>query len=425
MLDPHRLEWQNRILDIVTTLNRWGWGWRGFSSAEPYSPAANASPSRPSRRVTGIKPSGLRLLLVGGGHAHVLVVEAFRRRPEPGLTITLVSKDRLTPYSGMLPGHLAGAYAREEIHIDLEHLAEASGAKFVQDEAIGFDTDAKRVRLKSGNTLTYDLLSINIGITPDLSGIVGAEEHALAVKPIGDLLAQWDRLAAEAVKPEGPRRFAIVGGGVAGICLAFAVCAFLRLRVRAPTQVSLISASASPEINSAMARRIAGALRRRGVQRFDDAAASITPRGVTLASGRRIPADAVLISTRAAPPSAIRDTDLAKDPKGFLAVTPTLQVLGKESIFAAGDCATMVSYPRPKAGVFAVRQGPVLARNLRRAVRGESLEAYIPQRDHLVLIATGDGRAIGGRGRILAFEGRFAWRLKDWLDRRFMRRFAR
>lgn len=335
MLDPYRLGWQTRILAIVTTLSRWRWCWRGFSSAEPYSPAANASPSRPSRRVTGIEPCGSRLLLVGGGHAHVLVLEAFRRRPEPGLTISLVSKDRLTPYSGRLPGHLAGAYAREEIHIDLEHLAEASGAKFVQDEAIGFDTDAKRVRRKSGNTLTYDLLSINIGITPDLSGIVGAEEHALAVKPIGDLLAQWDRLAAEAVKPEGPRRFAIVGGGVAGICLAFAVCAYLRLRVRAPTQVSLISASASPEINSAMARRIEGPLRRHGVQRYDDAAASITPRGVTLASRRRIPADAVLISTRAAPPSAIRDTDLAKDPNGFLAITPTLQVRGKECIFAA------------------------------------------------------------------------------------------
>jgi selenide,water dikinase len=145
---------------------------------------------------------------------------------------------------------------------------------------------------------------------------------------------------------------------------------------------------------------------------------------VTLASGRRVPADAVLVSTRAAPPLAIRQTSLAKDQDGFLAIGPTLQVLNDGAVFAAGDCATMVEHPRPKAGVFAVRQGPVLARNLRRALRGEALEAYVPQRDHLVLIGTGDGRAIGGRGRFVAFEGSLAWRLKDWIDRRFMRRFA-
>jgi len=351
------------------------------------------------------------------------VLEAFARTPEPGLTITLVSKDLLTPYSGMLPGHLAGVYTREEIHVDLGRLVQACGAKLVLDEAIGFDSDAKQVRLKSGKTLPYDILSIDIGITPDLSGIAGAEEHALAVKPIGDLLAHWDRLVDEAVKPEGPRRFAIVGGGVAGICLAFAVSAFLRAHVRAPTQVSLISASASPEINPAMAKRISLALRHLGIQCHDDMAIAIAPEGVSLASGRQIPADAVLVSTRAAPPPAIRDSGLAKDWNGFLALAPTLQVLNEKTVFAAGDCATMVEHPRPKAGVYAVRQGPVLARNLRRVVRGEALEAYIPQRDHLVLIATGGGRAIGGRGRLIAFEGRLAWRLKNWLDRRFMRRF--
>jgi NADH dehydrogenase FAD-containing subunit len=130
------------------------------------------------------------------------------------------------------------------------------------------------------------------------------------------------------------------------------------------------------------------------------------------------------VSTHGAVPPVLAGTDWAKDESGFLAVRPTLQILNDDSVFAAGDCATMSAHPRPKAGVFAVRQGPVLARNLRRALRGEALERSIPQRDHLMLIATGDGRAIGGRGRFLAFEGRLAWRLKDFIDRRFMRRFA-
>ncbi|MBF9196294.1 FAD-dependent oxidoreductase [Microvirga terrestris] len=367
---------------------------------------------------------GKRLLLVGGGHAHVLVLEAFARNPEPGLTITLVTKDGLTPYSGMLPGHLAGTYTRDEIHIDLKRLVRAAGAELILDEAVGFDRAARRVRLKGGEELAYDILSVDIGITPDLSGIAGAEEHALAVKPIGSLLEKWDRLVDSALAPDGPRRFAIVGGGVAGICLAFAVRAFFAARVTDPITVSLIGASEAPSINAGMRRRIARALKRRGIAvHAEDVAVRIDRSGVTLASGRHVPADAVLVSTHAAPPSVLATTDWAKDDSGFLAVRPTLQILNDETAFAVGDCATMVAHPRPKAGVFAVRQGPVLARNLRRAVRGEALEAYIPQRDHLLLIATGDGRAIGGRGRFLAFEGRLAWRLKDFIDRRFMRRF--
>lgn len=368
---------------------------------------------------------GKHLVLIGGGHAHVFVLESFARSPEPDLRLTLVSKDRFTPYSGMLPGHMAGFYDREEMHIDLRRLAARSGATLIQAEATGFDTEARQVLLRSGEVIPYDILSIDIGITPDLSDIQGAAEHALAVKPIGDLLGKWDRLVARAERPDGPRRFAVVGGGVAGICLAFAVASHLRNRVSEQTRVALISASASPELNAGMCRRIVRALKRHGIKvHADDPAKAIDPEGVTLASGRRVPSDAVLVSTGAAPPQAIRDANLAKDEHGFLAIGPTLQVLSDEIVFATGDCATMVAHPRPKAGVFAVRQGPVLARNLRRALRGEDLEEHVPQRDHLVLVGTGDGRAIGGRGRFIAFEGRLAWRLKDWLDRRFMRRFA-
>jgi selenide,water dikinase len=370
------------------------------------------------------KTARKRLLLVGGGHAHVLVLEAFARNPEPGLTITLVSKDPLTPYSGMLPGHLAGTYTRDEIHIDLERLARASGARLVVDEAVGFDRVARRVRLKGGEALAYDILSVDIGITPDLSGIAGATEHALAVKPIGSLLEKWERLVDSALAPGGPRRFAIVGGGAAGICLAFAVQSFFRSRVSDTIEVSLIGSSDASGINARMCRRIARALKgRRIAVHAEDAAFRIDQDGVTLASGRFVPADAVLVSTHAAPPPVLATADWAKDVSGFLAVRPTLQILNDDAVFAAGDCATMIAHPRPKAGVFAVRQGPVLARNLRRAMRGEALENYIPQRNHLLLIATGDSRAIGGRGRFLAFEGRLAWRLKDVIDRRFMRRF--
>ena len=361
------------------------------------------------------------LLLAGGGHAHVFVLEAFARRPEPGLRLTLVAQDRFSPYSGMLPGHMAGLYRREEMHIDLERLARRCGAVLIEDDVRRIVPDARQVCLGSGEVLAYDLLSVDIGIVPDLTGIEGAAEHALTVKPIGSLLPKWDRLLADADRGDGPHRVAIVGGGIAGICLAFAAASRLR---RMGAEITLIGAGPSPEVNAGMARRVRHALKRRGVALLSgDPVVAIDRHGVILANGDSVAADAVLVSTHAAPPRVIREAALAKDGRGFLAIGPTLQVLGRDDVFAAGDCATMVAHPRPKAGVFAVRQGPVLARNLRRALRGKPLEAYVPQRDHLVLIGTGDGSAIGGRGRWLSFEGRWAWRLKDWLDRRFMRRF--
>lgn len=351
----------------------------------------------------------------------MIVLEAFARRPEPGLRLTLVAKDRFSPYSGMLPGHLAGLYGREEMHIDLERLARRCGAALIEGEASRIEPDARQVCLGSGEVLAYDVLSIDIGIVPDLTGIEGADEHALAVKPIGDLLPKWDRLLADAERGQGPRRLAIVGGGIAGICLAFAAASRLR---HTGASITLIGAGPSPEINAGMARRVGHALKRHGIALLSgEPVVAIHRHGVTLANGDSVAADAVLVSTHAAPPRVLHEAALEKDGRGFLAIGPTLQVLGWGNVFAAGDCATMEAHPRPKAGVFAVRQGPVLARNLRRALRGEPLEAYVPQRDHLILIGTGDGSAIGGRGRWLSFEGRWAWRLKDWLDRRFMRRF--
>lgn len=372
-----------------------------------------------------------RLVLVGGGHAHLFVLKAFADAPEPGVHLTLVTRDRFTPYSGMLPGHVAGLYGRSEMHIDLARLAGRSGARMITEDAVALDPEARRLRLKSGAEVPYDILSVDIGITPDLDAIPGARAHALAVKPIGDFLAKWDRLRARILTPEGPRRIAVIGGGVAGICLVLAVAAALRRAAGGAGlgpeafRFTLVSAAPPAELNSGMRRRVLRALSERAIEVSPgEPAAAIDATGITLRNGTRIASDAVLVSTQAVPPPLVRDTDLATDARGFLAIRPTLQALGRDEVFAAGDCATLIADPRPKAGVFAVRQGPVLARNLRRALRGEALEEHRPQKSWLVLIGTGDGEAIGGRGRLIAFGGRFAWRLKDAIDRRFMRRFG-
>lgn len=378
-----------------------------------------------------------RLVLVGGGHSHAIVLDDLRRRREPGLAPTVIAPSPLAPYSGMLPGHVAGIYDHGAMHIDIASLAIEAGGRYVRAAARGFDAAARTVVLETGERIGYDILSIDIGITPDLSRIAGAAEHALAVKPIGDLLPKVERLVAAARAPEGPRRFAVVGAGAAGTCLAFALAARLRRDARetgrdpSAIAVSLISAHALlPELNPAARRHARARLAASGIALVEDdgavAVAGATaerPGLLTLASGRTLAADAVLVAVGAKAPPALRGSGLALTPDGFLAVRPTLQATSHDEVFGAGDCASSITDPRPKAGVFAVRQGPILARNLRRFARGEPLAVYAPQSRWLVVIATADGRAIAARGKSFALEGRLAWWLKDRLDRDFVARF--
>ncbi len=368
-----------------------------------------------------------RLVLVGGGHAHALVMRGLIDAPEPGLAVTLVAPERHAPYSGMLPGHIAGIYSREEMHIDLTRLAGRLGAEFLREKAVGFDAASRQVILSGGGRLDYDILSIDIGITPDLDAIAGARDHALAVKPIGDLLEKIDRLVARARDRDGPRRFAIVGGGAAGICLAFALHERLRREIGDGARFSFVILTAGdllPEANALARRLVARALARRGIAVHTQARVqAVTQEGVVLAGGASLAADAVLVTSHARAPEALARSDLKRDPRGFLAIDETLRVTGEDRVFAAGDCATMIAHPRPKAGVFAVRQAEPLLANIRAAHRGEPLRHYIPQKDWLMLVSSADGRAMAARGGYLAFSGRLAWWLKDRIDRRFMALF--
>lgn len=367
------------------------------------------------------------LVLVGGGHAHALVLRALIDEPEPGIAVTLIAPERHSPYSGMLPGHIAGLYAREEMHIDLARLTQRLGARFVEDKAVAFDAAARKVTLAGGEVLGFDVLSIDIGITPDIAAIKGAREHALAVKPIGDLLEKIDRLIASARTPEGPKRFAVVGGGAAGICLAFALAARLRADGRDRHGYDFLVVTAGdllPEVNTLARRLVKRSLAGRGIAlRTHARVRAVTGDGLVLEDGEAVAADAVLVTSHAMAPPVLANGDLARDEHGFLAIDETLRVIGQDAVFAAGDCATMIDHPRPKAGVFAVRQGAPLAANLRAALRGEPLRGYVPQRDWLMLIASADGRAVASRGAYFAYGGRLAWWLKDRIDQRFMKLF--
>ena len=372
------------------------------------------------------------IVLVGGGHSHVGVLRSFAMQPVPGVRITLVCTDAHTPYSGMLPGYVAGHYDYDAVHIDLSRLAQFAGARFIRAEVIGMDRTERRLRLRDRPALAYDLASINIGSTPQVGAVPGAAEHAVAVKPIHRFNQRWLELLARIDAHAGPATIAVVGGGAGGVELTLAMQFRLRATLRAhgrdPDALTfhLFTADAMvlPTHNAAVQRRFADVLRERGVQVHLDAAVQEVQGGrLRTQSGAWFDADEIVWVTQAGGAAWLKGTGLALDDRGFVRVNDALQSVDDPRVFAAGDVASMDNYRLEKAGVFAVRMAAPLARNLRRALAQQPLQPYRPQRRWLALISTGDRFAVASRGG-LSFAGAWVWRWKDWIDRRFMRRFS-
>ena len=375
-------------------------------------------------------PLTKNLVLLGGGHCHVIVLKQLGMTPVPGVRVILISRVAETPYSGMLPGLIAGHYTKEEAHIALEPLARFARADAVFDEAIGLDLARKQVVFRQRSPIGYDVLSIDIGSTPNLT-VAGAAEHVTPVKPIDRLLERWSALTARLSADQSTRRrVAVVGGGAGGVELILSVQHAIHTR--------LVPAGRGAQIeyhlftndqvllshNASVRRRFERILAARGVRVHHGSGVVEVARGVLrTADGRTHEIDETLWTTQAAAAPWLAQSGLAVDTDGFVQVARTLRSISHGDVFAAGDIAAMVDDPRPKSGVFAVRQGLPLARNLRRALLGEPLEEYFPQRQFLSLISTGDRYAVASRGPI-AFEGAWVWRWKDWIDRRFMRQFT-
>ena len=277
--------------------------------------------------------------------------------------MTLVTRDLETPYSGMLPGVIAGIYTPDEAHIDLVRLTALTGTRLIHAEAIGLDRVEKRVLLAGRPAIAYDILSIDVGITPDLAAIAGAAKHGIAVKPIGGFLAKLEDLRARC-RAGDVRRIAVVGGGAGGVELLLSLRARLRADAaregRDPSfSFALVTADAllathHARVRAAFAKHLAAA----GVAVHAYCGVTALTEGkIMCRDGREIPADGVLLATQAAPPAWFAQTGLARDAGGFLAVTPTLQAANDQNVFAAGDCAGLIATPREKAGVYAVRAG--------------------------------------------------------------------
>lgn len=369
------------------------------------------------------------LVLLGGGHSHVAVLKRFGMKPLAGVRITMICRDVQTPYSGMLPGHVAGHYRHDEMHIDLAVLSRFAGARLYRSAVTGLDLKRRLVLCDNRPPVPFDVISINTGATPDMSAVPGAAENAVPVKPIGEFIERWDALCRRAAAHDGPLRIAVVGAGAGGVEILLAIRHALAGSAGGGCDAGFQLFAASPEILPEFGHRVRRAFRKilaaRGVAvHAGDPVVEVTPGRLRTAAGRTFEADEILWVTGARAPSWPAEAGLDVDGNGFIRVADTLQSTSHPGVFAAGDVAAVVDHPRPKSGVFAVRQGRPLARNLRRALLGEPPVAFRPQSRFLSLISTGDRHAVASRGP-WTFAGRFAWTWKDWIDRRFMDRYNR
>lgn len=355
------------------------------------------------------------LVLIGGGHTHALVLRKWGMNPLPGVRVTVINPGPTAPYSGMLPGFVAGHYTRAELDIDLVKLARFAGARIINGYARAIDPSSKTITVAGRPPIGYDVAAVDVGITSTMPDLPGFVAHAIPAKPLGTFASRWDVFRASAENPH----IAIIGGGVAGAELAMAMAH--ALKGKAPV-VKLIDRSRALAALGYKARNMMlAALTANDVEIIEDAEVTeIFAEGVVLNDGRVIRSDFTTGAAGAKPHDWIADIGLDLH-AGFITVDANLQS-SDPNIFAVGDCAHLSANPRPKAGVYAVREAPVLFDNLRAALSGRGLRPYKPQRDYLKLVSLGNKSALAEKFGT-AQQGPLLWKLKDYIDRKFMDQF--
>lgn len=384
----------------------------------------------------GISPLVKHLVLIGGGHSHLAVLKQLGMNPVPGLSVTLISRDISTPYSGCLPGFIAGIYQHDDIHIDLRPLAQFAGVRIIQSTIEEIDLESKLISITGRPDIEFDLASINIGSKPDAIKIPGALEHAIGIKPIDTFLQSWQTLYCDAVARLGDQpseyEFLIVGGGPASVELAFAAQhrihqqLEIKLYKESPLKIKIISADS--ELlgfhNTKVKKFVHKELEKRGIEVLLNHRVSEFQAGKVLCeNGSSFSADSIVYATGASIPQWPSQCGLAISDDGFIEVNEFLQSTSHDFVFAAGDAASIKGNPRPKSGVYAVRQGKPLAENLIRYARSKRLKPHTPQKHALALINMANKTAIASRNKLF-FKGRAVWALKHSIDNAFIKKYS-
>ena len=368
-----------------------------------------------------------KLVLIGGGHSHAIALKEWGKKKITGVKVTLISNVKQTPYSGMLPGLIAGYYDYDTTHINLEKLAQFAQVQLIIDQVIDIQPEQKKVICQSGRIIDFDVLSIDIGSTPTKTTIKGADLYTIPAKPVAYLLQRWQEIVEYCEnKPYFPITLGIIGGGAGGVELALNMHHRLT-DILHPETLSINLIHRGERIlsnqNQWVSNQLTQILNQRKINLYlRTEIEEVTAREMITKSGKKISSDYTFLVTNAQAPSWLQNNQIITDKSGFILVKDTLQTINYNNIFATGDIATMINYPRPKAGVFAVKQGKPLLKNIIKYLSNKPLKLYRPQRKYLNIIGTGEQKALAMWGGI-GCKSSFLWQLKEWLDFSFMNQF--
>jgi len=368
--------------------------------------------------LTMIKPSKQKLVLIGAGHVNLQVLHGLAQVDRSLFDLILISDVLLAPYSGMIPSFLVGDFKHPEIHFDLKKICDRLGYQFIHDRVEAINSHQQFIWLQSGSTVSYDLASINVGIQPQPVNFRD-QKSILFVKPISGFIERWkflDHLEKNSL-------ISVVGGGAG----AFEIAVACQKRFNGKSiQVQLITGDQGllSQMNIKTQKYARAALDKLNIKLFEGSRVQEQLENfLKLENGKLLPTTVSLIATSAQAPEWFKTSGLPVTTSGFICVQKDLLVEGQKNLFAAGDCCEFVLQPLPKAGVFAVRQGPILLENIKSLIlRKPNLKSYKPQKDFLTILVSGHRTAIASKGS-WSFEGRLAWILKKWIDQRFMKRF--
>jgi NADH dehydrogenase FAD-containing subunit len=365
---------------------------------------------------------GKHLVLVGGGHAHLTVLSNLAGYVQRGHRVSLIGPSPYHYYSGMGPGLLSGIYRPQDVRFHVKKMAEDRGGVFVQDRVIQIDPGQKTLNLKSGNRVSYDVVSFNTGSDVPLGSLISVPpENVVPVKPVFNLL-QARRLIVPDLKQKA-MNLIVVGGGPAGVEVTANLWRLVNQN-RGKATIKLIAG-----------RKLLGGLPEKVRSK---ALRSLTDRGITVTEGKHVkeitrdeirltdgsshPFDVAFMALGVQPSRIFRDSEIPAGPDGGLLVNSFLQSVAHPEMFGGGDCVSFAEQPLAKVGVYAVRQNPILLYNLLAALEGREMKAFMPQKDYMLIFNMGNGRGILWKKNFL-WEGRLAFLLKDYIDRKFMRKF--
>lgn len=373
------------------------------------------------------------VVLLGIGHTNAHVLRMWRMNPIKDAQLICVSNYWKASYSGMMPGVLAGQYETERMEIDLVRLCASSGARLIVDEVTGIDHERRSLLFRDRADIPFSVLSIGIGSVPSMSGVQSESGTLLPIKPMQTFLERLETklgsLAAEIT--DRPIRLSVIGAGVGGTEIAFCLRARLeKLFPQQPIDLSLITSASHVATGCipATVKLVESELSARNIQAVTGRRVqTVGKHELALSDGSKHDCDLAIWATSATAPTLLTELGLETDDRGFLFTRTDLRAIGQEDIFVVGDSGTIKERPTRKAGVYAVRQGPILWRNIKELVQAKKpseakVQRYQPQTDFLTLLNLGDGTAIAQyKGR--AFKGGWAWRLKDYIDSKFMRMY--